>query len=248
MVAAAATCANPVACENALPGDPKSDWSVDEPGDLSIQGFATDQSVNIGGTINFKINTPAPSYHIDILRFGWYGGDGARKVAANILPTAHLPQTQPPCLVDNTNTTGLIDGGNWGVSATWAVPSTAVSGIYAAHLVRNDTGGDSLIFFVVRNDSSHSAILYQSSDVTREAYNQYGGNSLYVCTVACPPGNPLEYKSAYEVSFNRPNTAVQLGEQYSFFGAEFEMVEFLEANGYDVSYISGVDTDLPALC
>ena len=32
-------------------------------------------------------------------------------------------------------------------------------------------------------------------------------------------------------------------EQYSFFGAEFQMVEFLEANGYDISYISGVDTD-----
>ena len=31
--------------------------------------------------------------------------------------------------------------------------------------------------------------------------------------------------------------------QYSFFGAEFELVEFLEANGYDVTYISGVDTD-----
>jgi hypothetical protein len=31
--------------------------------------------------------------------------------------------------------------------------------------------------------------------------------------------------------------------QYSFFGAEFEMVEFLEANGYDISYISGVDTE-----
>ena len=241
--AVTAPCANPVACENALPGDPKSDWDVDEPGDLSIQGFATDQSVNVGGTVTFKINTPVTSYHIDILRFGWYGGLGARKVVSNMLPTAQLPQTQPACVVDNTNTTGLIDCGNWAASASWAVPSTAVSGIYAAHLVRNDTGGDSLIFFVVRNDASHSAIVYQSSDVTREAYNQYGGNSLYSCTVACPPGNPLGYKGAYQVSFNRPNTAVQLGEQYSFFGAEFQMVEFLEANGYDTSYISGVDTD-----
>ena len=51
------------------------------------------------------------------------------------------------------------------------------------------TGGDSQIPFVVRNDASHSAILYQTSDTTWEAYNDYGGNSLYT-TVRCPPGNP----------------------------------------------------------
>ncbi len=88
--------------------------------------------------------------------------------------------------------TGLVDCGNWAVSASWAVPSDAVSGVYIAQLVRDDTaGGDSQIPFVVRNDSSHSDIVVQTSDATWEAYNTYGGNSLYTCTVACPPGNPL---------------------------------------------------------
>jgi hypothetical protein len=212
-------------------------------GDSTIQGFGSDQSVNAGQTIQFKINSTANSYHIDILRFGWYGGNGARKVQGNIRPTVPLPQSQPACQVDTSNTTGLVDCGNWAVSAQWTVPSTAVSGVYAAHLVRDDNGGDSLIEFVVRNDSSHAAVVYQTADATREAYNQYGGNSMYVCTVACPPGNPLVYKAAYKISFNRPNTAASIGGEYSFFGAEFQMVEFLEANGYDVSYISGVDTD-----
>ena len=45
--------------------------------------------------------------------------------------------------------------------------------------------------FVVRNDASHSNLLVATSDATWEAYNAYGGNSLYSCTVACPPGNPL---------------------------------------------------------
>ena len=86
----------------------------------------------------------ATSYHIDILRIGYYQGDGARKIVSNMLPTATLPQTQPACLTDNAPT-GLIDCGNWAVSASWAVPSNAVSGLYVAHLVRNDTGGSSLI-------------------------------------------------------------------------------------------------------
>ena len=46
-------CANPVACENALAGTPPSDWSIREPGDASILGFATEQSVNVGDTVIF---------------------------------------------------------------------------------------------------------------------------------------------------------------------------------------------------
>ena len=33
-------------------------------------------------------------------------------------------------------------------------------------------------------------MLVQTSDATWQAYNTYGGNSLYSCTAACPPGNP----------------------------------------------------------
>src|SRR5438445_573826 len=93
---------------------------------------------------------------------------GARKVAS-ISPSASLPQTQPPCLTDSS--TGLTDCGNWGISASWAVPSTAVSGIYSAKLVRPDTGEASVIVFVVRNDSSNSNIFVQTSDPTWQAYN-----------------------------------------------------------------------------
>ena len=49
-----------------------------------------------------------------------------------------MPQTQPACL--NDSATGLIDCGNWNVSASWTVPATATSGIYFANAVRTDTG------------------------------------------------------------------------------------------------------------
>src|SRR5258707_9659493 len=127
---AAGPCGPPVtsviACENSLPGDPPSDWQVSGDGDQTIQGFATSMSVNVGQTESFKINTPAASYHIDILPLGYYQGDGARKIVSAMRPTASLPQSQPACLND-TAPTGLIDCGNWSVSASWTVPSNAVS-------------------------------------------------------------------------------------------------------------------------
>jgi hypothetical protein len=248
---AAGPCGPPVtsviACENSLPGTAPSAWQVSGAGDSTIQGFTTAMSVNVGETVNFKISTPAKSYHIDILRLGYYQGNGARKVAGPIAPTATLPQTQPACL-NGANGTGLIDCGNWAVSASWAVPSTAVSGLYIAHLVRDDTGGASNIPFVVRNDASHSDIVVQTSDETWQAYNTYTGvanssNSLYTCSINCPSGSPTAYKGASKVSYNRPwHTALDDSGRSWFMYAEYDMIRFLERNGYDVSYISGLDT------
>jgi len=230
-----------IACENTLPGDPPSDWQVNGAGDPSIQGFATQMSLTSGQTQFFKIKTPASSYHIDILRVGYYQGDGARKVVSNMQPTATLPQSQPACTNDSAPT-GLIDCGNWAVSASWTVPSDAVSGLYLAHLVRDDTGGSSLIPFVVRDDASHSDILFQTADETWQAYNSQGGNSLYSCTINCPPGNPKAYKGAAMVSYNRPWHSGEDDNGASWFMyAEYPMIRFLERNGYDVSYTSGVD-------
>jgi hypothetical protein len=64
-VPAQAACANPVVCENQLPGTPQSVWDVTQPS-TTIQGFADPFSVNISGSINFKINSSATSYKVDI--------------------------------------------------------------------------------------------------------------------------------------------------------------------------------------
>ena len=112
-------------------------------------------------------------------------------------------------------------------------------------LTRSDTGGKSQIIFVVRNDASHSKILLQTSDATWEAYNAYGGNSLYTCTVSCPSGEPKAYKGAYAVSYNRPfDGALNTdgGASYLWY-AEYQMMRWLEKNGYDVSYTSEGEVD-----
>ena len=147
------------------------------------------------------------------------------------------------------------------MSASWAVPTTAVSGIYMARVMRDDTGGASMIYFVVRDDESASTILFQTSDSTWEAYNNwdgtgngktffgpggtYGGVSLYTYNGNDP--TLAAYGRATEVSYNRPlvvdATGGGFGDYNSPLHSEYPMVRWLEANGYDVSYTTDVDTD-----
>jgi fibronectin type 3 domain-containing protein len=234
-VAAATPCdppiQNPIPCENSKTGQPPSEWDVGRVGDPSIQGYATDISVNHGSTIGFKIMTDASAYRIDIYRLGYYGGLGARKVAT-IQPSVSLPQAQPPCLFEPSTRT--VDCGNWEVSATWDVPTDAVSGVYVAKLTREDVASvGSHVLFVVRDDERHSDVLVQTSDPTWQAYNRYGGYSLYY------PGA----SRAYKVSYNRPLDTRNCCNLGNFFSAELPMLHWLERNGYDVSYASGLDTD-----
>ena len=74
--------------------------------------------------------------------------------------------------------------------------------------------------------------LFQTSDTTWQAYNSYGGNSLYIgarCRVE--PG-----AARYKVSYNRPFTRADDRAEDFVFNAEYPMVRWLERNGYDVSY------------
>ncbi|HVV20228.1 MAG TPA: N,N-dimethylformamidase beta subunit family domain-containing protein, partial [Pseudonocardiaceae bacterium] len=222
----AAPVVNPVACENDQDGTP--DWQVNSD-DPSITGFTTDISSTPGGTVQFKVDTTASSYNIQIFRLGYYRGAGARLVKTLTVSTR---TNQPQCDVDPT--TAMTDCGNWAVTATWNVPTTAVSGLYYAVLHRNDTGGENEMAFVIRDDSSHSDVLFQTSDETWEAYNAYGGDSLYTGT------GPGTNGASYAVSYNRPLSGQ--GDENFIFNAEVPMVYFMEENGYDVSYTTDVDT------
>jgi hypothetical protein len=230
---------NPIVCENSLPGTPQSVWDVNNQDGSTIQGFADPFSVNLGGAINFKIESPASSYKIDIYRMGYYGGDGARLVTS-LTPNISVSQHQSAC--DTNTATGLVDCSDWGVSASWTVPTDLVSGVYFAHIYRTDGTSDSnQIPFVVRDDASHSDILFKTDDETWEAYNSWGGYSLYSGNATDTTTRPtsLDPGRAEQVSYDRPfNTrfSTPYGQDF-FFYAEFPMIEFLEENGYDVTYI-----------
>ena len=166
---------------------------------------------------------------------------GARKV--DTIQHTGL-QNQPAPLRDAT--TGVVDAGNWAVSASWNVPADAVSGVYIAKLVRQDgTFGENHIPFIVRDDSSHSDIVFQTSDTTWQAYNGWGGANFYGGN---GPATGQGAGRAYAVSYNRPiatrgGVGTFAGPQDYLFGAEYAAISWLEQNGYDVSYMAGVDVD-----
>ncbi|MER2998426.1 Ig-like domain-containing protein [Pontibacter populi] len=227
-----------IKAENDLPGNPASEWQINQAGDMSIQGFATDMSYNRGETARFKIKTDASAYSINIYRLGYYQGNGARLQGTATI-TATLPQSQPACKTDPA--TGLVDCGNWNESATWAIPANAVSGVYIAKLNKAG-GGSSHIVFIVRDDASRSDLFFQTSDATWQAYNVYGDNNNGRSLYAGAGGK------AVKVSYNRPFVTRSGGggggpEEDWLFNAEYPMIRWLEANGYDVSYTTNVDSD-----
>ena len=236
---------NAIVTENSIAGVPASQWDIPSNGngsfgDKSIQGFATDISVNKGGTINFKITVTTGTnklFGIKIYRIGYYQGNGARLVAD--LGTAFTGITQAACNFDAV--TGLTDCGNWTTTTSWAVPSTAVSGIYVAKLTRSAAGGggSSHIVFIVRDDASTSPLYFKTSDATWQAYNAYGGFSLYV-------GAGMPFNHGNKVSYNRPFLTRDGGggggtSEDWFMNAEYPMIRFLERNGYDISYTTDLD-------
>lgn len=234
--------ANKITAENLLAGNPRDQWDIVNEGVWTIEGFATQISYGAGETVAFKIDTPSIDYRIDIYRLGYYGGAGARRVHT-IQVQLPAPQMQDDPIKDST--TGLVDAGNWTVSANWPIPVGAVSGIYIAKLVRQDSvPGTNHIPFILRDDTGQSDILFQTSDTTWQAYNSWGGASLYGGDG--PGTDPATAGRAYKVSYNRPfNTRFgpfHSGAQDWIFGVEHPALMWLEKNGYDVSYISGVDS------
>jgi hypothetical protein len=227
---------NEIVLENQKPGNPESEWGLNDWAlwnNGNIEGFATDISASASERVDFKINSQAANYHIDIYRIGYYGGDGARKVAT-IEHHAAEAIDQPEALFDPA--TRMADAGNWQVTDSWDVPDDAISGVYIAKLVIEDGSieGENHIPFIIRDDDGESDVVFQTSDTTWQAYNPWGSASFYD---SVDGRGFLERATA--VSYNRP---VQTQGLYFFMGPEFTAIQFLEKNGFDVSYISGVDT------
>ncbi|MBB5139900.1 methionine-rich copper-binding protein CopC [Thermocatellispora tengchongensis] len=250
VTAAAGPCdagGNPITCENSQPGTPKSQWDIDPKG--TVEGYGDQMSVNLGQTINFKIRSAATALKVDVYRMGYYQGNGARFITTVPADTA-ISRNQPGC-PENT-TTGMVECA-WGTVASWSVPTTMVSGIYFAHVVRTDAGeyngDDTHIVFVVRDDARQAKMLFKTSDSTWQAYNSWGDvpatennpwkahNSFYRGDSLAAPGR------AAKLSYNRPfNTRYSTPWGRDFVWAnEYPMVRFLEANGYDVAYIATAD-------
>ncbi|AUT02716.1 hypothetical protein CLI64_21230 [Nostoc sp. CENA543] len=242
---------NPIIIENQKVGT--TAWQLTNPATRrEIEGYASLTSVNRGDTIKLFVNTKEPNYTIEIFRMGWYGGAGGRQMAAAI---KRVGVKQPPPIIDKA--TGLIEC-DWKDPYILKIPYSPqdptqwASGFYLAKLTGSKSGKQSYIIFVVRDDSRPADILFQSSVTTYQAYNNWGWMSLYRWNSR---GN-----KAFKVSFNRPyaaspNSAAAYGvgagefltnlqpkRRTSSAGWEYNMVRWLERSGYDVTYVTNIDT------
>jgi hypothetical protein len=218
---------NTIVLENMKPGDPS--WAIPNPAEnREIEGYPSATSVNRGETISFFVNTADPSFTIQIFRMGWYGGAGARSVAAAVTLSGTRQVTPSPDPSTGrvecqwTNPYALTVPANPSDSTDWA------SGVYLAKLTAGTSGKQAYIIFVVRDDNRRSDLLFQASMNTYQAYNYWGGTSLYTV----PP--------AVKVSFNRPYVRGWGSGDFTYW--EYNTIRYLEREGYDVSYTCDVAT------
>jgi hypothetical protein len=197
-----------------------------------IQGYATKPSYNVGQPVDFKIDCES-SYDVYIYRLGWYGVTTTAGITgARLVASLHHEggSSQDSLLRTTYDSLGrAIDTSRWETTVTWeptfdgtkyvytspddgagAQPKKLISGVYYAVLARLDLQNPSnqsysSIVFVLRDDAGKSDILMQSADTTWQAYNTFGGKSLYFDKAT--PGN--SGSRAVKVSYDRPQAWVQ---------------------------------------
>ena len=165
------TPANEIVAENCLPGD--TDWEITGAGVRQHPGIRDRHQRQPRPAGRLQGQTSALAYRIDIYRMGYYDGAGARKVAT-IQPSASLPQVQPACLSDAA--TGLVDCGNWDVSATWTVPAqprrrASTSPSWCARTSPWEPESRATSTSSSATTTGQSDLLFQTSDTTWQAYN-----------------------------------------------------------------------------
>jgi hypothetical protein len=222
---------NPIQLENQLPGT--TAWQLTDPAAYhadrfaDIEGYPWAESAIAGDTLSFSVSTDTPSFSADIYRLGWYGGAGGRlKKSIAFIPGHFYPL--PPM----DQQTGLVDA-HWPASFTLTIDSSWVTGVYIVKLTAAN-GKQNDIPFVIRSKQP-AALLFVHGDNTDQAYNPWGGKSLYEF-------NSSNGKRAHKVSFNRPLADQGDPGWGNLFRWEYPMIRYLEKRGYDLGYVSSVDT------
>ena len=225
---------NPIVTENQQPGTdqwqiPTAGFQVADDNVNQVKGYSSAPSANKGGSLSFFVTvTPVQTFTIAFYRMGWYGGLGGRL----ILQTAPISgTTQGPCPTVDTAT--LLIACSWSSSYTLAVPTSWTDGVYLA-VLSSAQGYQNYVPFVVRDDARPANFLYQQPVNTYEAYNNWGGRSLYTF-------NSSGSRRAYKVSFDRPYEGDGSAD---YFGWEVYTVQWLEQSGYDVTYSTDVDAQV----
>ncbi|MFE9956124.1 N,N-dimethylformamidase beta subunit family domain-containing protein [Micromonospora sp. NPDC005299] len=228
----------PVEVENRAAGEPwwpPDDTRTTDDRRRQIQGYASTTSLAPGESVDFHVAVnPARRFRITVHRLGWYDGAGAR----TMLTSPELDGTPQPVPAADPATGAIAC--RWPVSWTLRIPEDWTSGLYQAVFTSAD-GWRACTPFVVRDDARAAALCVVLPVTTWQAYNQWprdrrAGKSLYNGYAASGRRDPA--LRAREVSFDRPYADAGQPTQFS---RDHDAVQWLERNGYDVSYATSFD-------
>ena len=217
-----------IVAENNRPGT--TEWRIDPSGSRRVEGYADTTSARPGDNVTLFVSTAAATWDVTAYRMGWYGGDMGRKIwrsppvkgrvqaAATINATTHTAEAR------------------WSASLKVTIGNDWVPGDYLL-VLRSSDGGAHDVPLTVRDDGSHAALVIVNAVTTWQAYNTWGGCSLYVC-----PGIK-GVERAPVVSFDRPYAHSFNDGSADFLDHELSLVALAEQLGLDVTYVTDVDLD-----
>jgi len=244
---------NPITIENAKPGT--QDWRLTKTSTVpglanphrtsgrspTIEGYCAANSVRAGENLQIMVSTnPASNFKLEIFRTGYYNGDGGRLIKTY------------DSLVGITQTDPVIGAGyvrecQWQPSLEFEIPEDWLSGVYLGKLTAEASGNQSYVIFIVRDDRDCD-LLFQCSDLTWSAYNMWPTDySIYSehtpdwSSTAVPSGT-VSFDRPYALFTHPVNPLTDSVGSGEFLPWEFPLSYWLEQHGYDVSYISSIDT------
>jgi hypothetical protein len=202
-----------------------------------VEGYCSHRSVRPGEAVQFFVSTnPPSSFTLDIYRMGFYGGAGGRHLLrlgplrGNVQPDPAIgPRRAREC--------------RWQSSASLTIPRDWTSGVHLGKLTTAE-GWQSYTIFVVRDDR-RADFCFQCSDNTWQAYNRWPDQfSLYddgKLEWFCGPGVDVSFDRPYGKYCQILDAPLSQGSG-EWFLWEFPFAYWLEAEGYDLTYISNLDT------
>jgi hypothetical protein len=216
---------SPILDENQRPGG--SGWRLGNPS-TQLAAFADRTSALPGEQVSIRAGAAvAADVTWELWRLGYYGGAGGRRLASGgpVKVAVWANSVFDP-------TTGSVSA-PWPVAFAVTVPAGATTGAYLVKVT--SALGETYSTFVVREPMLGAPILYPVSTNTYQAYNAWGGTSLY-------RNQRSDWKPwhAYAVSFDRPYQNNGAGE---LFAMDRGFITFAEAQGYDIAYVTDTDLD-----
>jgi hypothetical protein len=225
--------ATDIAIENRLPGT--RSWFVASPRPDAIAAFADSPSYLPGREVQLFVDAHGGSFSYAVYRMGWYGGRGGRLMLAGRGRAARQP---PPRIVEDRPGGAKLLLPGWSSSASFRIPRRWISGFYLVRFRHEDGGAQSYASFVLRSRSP-GAVVVSFATNTWQAYNTWGGLSLYRDLRLARAEQFDRALVAHEVTSRRPY--VQGYGAGDFFRYDRPLVEWLERAGYPVTYATDRD-------